>query len=183
MGRVQNGVFWRVMYQLPCGGPDEHGAGKGRVPGGLCYHAQRHAMGGIRAAEQILHIQFIAMGEKPLNVAPHALKQFWGARLVDVAPPNHVFTDLVPDNEFIFWRSSCSRAGVAGEYAVFGKGTVAAAQGHEKAKTRLELLADETAKELLAEEEVARTAKKSKAKGKKDAKGKKGTKKKNLKKT
>ena len=129
MGRVQNGVFWRVMYQLPCGGPNEHGAGKGRVPGGLCYHAQRHAMGGIRAAEQILHIQFIAMGEKPLNVAPHALKQFWGARLVDVAPPHGVFTDLVPDNEFIFWRSSCSRAGVAGEYAVFGKGTVAAAQG------------------------------------------------------
>ena len=48
---VQNGVFRRVMHQLPGGGPDEHGAGEGRVPGRLSNHPQGHAMGGVRAAE------------------------------------------------------------------------------------------------------------------------------------
>ena len=113
------------MYQLPCGGPNEHGAG------GACQAVsvttRRHAMGGIRAAEQLAHT-IHRDGRETIECGSACAQTILGARLADVAPPHGVFTDLVPDNEFIFWRSSCSRAGVAGEYAVFEKGTVAAAQ-------------------------------------------------------
>ena len=69
------------------------------------------------------------MREKPLDVITHALKQFRSARLVDVAPPHGVFTDLISDNEFILWRAPSARAGVAREHAVSRKSAVAAAQG------------------------------------------------------
>ena len=79
------------------------------------------------ATKEILHVEFIAMGEKPLHVMKHPIEKVWGAGLVCIPPPDSAFTHLVADNKFILWRATGAGPGVGGEHSMFGEGAIATA--------------------------------------------------------